>query len=629
MVAQGYEKLSGFMRQQARLESAQRAEKRAEKWAHTLRTADNRFAFFRFSSTLVLLALFFSYSSGGRSTLLIFYAVMFFLLYSLLVSLVHQRIQKKQKMWEALRLSYQSTVVRMERRFSDLEGLVPSWSKEINRAPPHHPYASDLDVNASLFLFLNSCTTKEGGVELLRLLLNAGLVPENSEMVFKRSQLAVTLGKQKKLLRKLECLKFNEVLFYSLRKGNNNTHEEGEKPTSSLGCAIYAIFCVGLWGLLLFPAFIHFIKTSSMQGVVEPLVVYTLFLMIGGFVYAPVTTQAERLAVNLRVLKEIISFLRVQSVESLPFSFLKRSSLFKIKEYCFYHDLLSLRGNPIFWIMLHLFFPFDAVLTLILQWKNKRMQELYPVFKNELAAFDVACAFARVQIENVGMHFLAEIPHSQSDHNRVEWVDLGHPLIPAQKRVSNSLTLERKSPAVLLTGSNMAGKSTFLRTLGVNVLLANMGAPVCASVFRAPHFKLLCAIRIDDSLSEGTSYFYAEVKRLKFILTALETPEKAEKSLFLIDEIFKGTNNKERFIGSKSILYALFQTGAFGLVSTHDLALSGIEKEDGRLRNMHFREHVEHGALAFDYLLREGPCPTTNALQIMKQEGLPLLEGIL
>lgn len=613
-------------KQQIRFESVERARARAEKCTHKLAVADNRFAFFRFSSILILIALFFAYASE-LSTRLIFCVSLGFLLYFLVVSCVHQQIQKKQKMWKALCLSYQSTLARMERNFSALAELAPSWSKEINQAPAQHPYAFDLDVNSSFFLFLNSCTTQEGGEELLRLLLTSGLTPEKAEAIAQRSQISVTLVKYKKLLRKLECLKFNESLYASLQKSiSNKKRDDKEQTKSSLAVTLYAVFSVGLWIVLLLPALMRFAQTANTQALIEPLIIYTLFLMIGGFVYRSVTTQAELLSVNLRILKEVVSFLKVQKTEALPFWFLKKSSLFKIKEYCFYYDLLSLRGNPIFWILLHLFFPFDAVLTLILERKNRSMQALYPVFQNELAMLDVTAAFARVQIENEGMHFLIKIPHTQANSNCVEWTQMGHPLIPAQKRVCNSFTLERSTPAILLTGSNMAGKSTFLRTLGVNVLLANMGAPVCATTFRAPHFKLLCAIRIDDSLSDGTSYFYAEVKRLRSILTALENPKEAERSLFLIDEIFKGTNNKERFIGSKSILYALFKTGAFGLVSTHDLALSNIEQEDSRLRNMHFREHIENGVLAFDYLLRDGPCPTTNALQIMKQEGIPLVD---
>jgi len=182
---------------------------------------------------------------------------------------------------------------------------------------------------------------------------------------------------------------------------------------------------------------------------------------------------------------------------------------------------------------------------------------------------------------------------------------------------------------VLLTGSNMSGKSTFLRTLGVNIVLANMGAPVFAKRLVVPHnLELFCAIRIDDSLSDATSYFYAEVKRLKVIVDSLKDRDLNKRPvLFLVDEIFRGTNNKERFIGSWHLLKSFLKQGAFGVVSTHDLALAELEKNDSRLVNMHFKEDIVAQELEFNYTLRHGPSPTTNALFIMRKEGLPIPEN--
>ena len=173
----------------------------------------------------------------------------------------------------------------------------------------------------------------------------------------------------------------------------------------------------------------------------------------------------------------------------------------------------------------------------------------------------------------------------------------------------------------------MSGKSTFLRSLGLNCVLYNVGGPVCAQAMDAPPCLVLCAIRVEDSLSNATSYFYAEVKRLASILKALSHGSRPQ-ALYLVDEIFKGTNNKERIWGSSFVIQALLESGAFGMVSTHDLALAQLEAKDGRILNCHFKESVEGGALVFDYTLRAGPCPTTNALHIMRQEGLPVPEHI-
>jgi DNA mismatch repair ATPase MutS len=169
----------------------------------------------------------------------------------------------------------------------------------------------------------------------------------------------------------------------------------------------------------------------------------------------------------------------------------------------------------------------------------------------------------------------------------------------------------------------MSGKSTFLRTVGINLCLAQAGAPVCASLFEWAWVRLATCIRVDDSLEAGLSFFYAEVKRLKSLLDA--TTDRAQPPvLFLIDEIFKGTNNRERLIGSRSYISALSQSNGFGLVTTHDLELTDLDKTVPGLRNAHFQETVEAGSLQFDYKLKPGPCPTTNALRIMELEGLPV-----
>jgi DNA mismatch repair ATPase MutS len=200
---------------------------------------------------------------------------------------------------------------------------------------------------------------------------------------------------------------------------------------------------------------------------------------------------------------------------------------------------------------------------------------------------------------------------------------LGHPLIQPNIRVANDICLAGIGTIYLITGSNMSGKSTFLRTIGINVCLAQAGAPVCAATFDWSWSRLACCIRVNDSLDAGLSFFYAEVKRLKTILDTTQDPD-APPVLFLIDEIFKGTNNRERLIGSRAYITALSGENGFGLVSTHDLELTDMEKEIASLTNAHFQETVSAGALQFDYRLRPGPCPTTNALRIMELEGLPV-----
>ncbi len=171
----------------------------------------------------------------------------------------------------------------------------------------------------------------------------------------------------------------------------------------------------------------------------------------------------------------------------------------------------------------------------------------------------------------------------------------------------------------------MAGKSTFLRTVGVNLCLAYAGAPVNADSLQLSLFRVFTCIKVSDSVQDGLSYFYAEVKRLKALLSATER-EEDYPVLFLIDEIFRGTNSRERHIGSRAYIRALSNRKTIGLVATHDLELVKLADEIPGVANFHFREEVREGRMVFDYQLRIGPCPTTNALQIMRLEGLPVDE---
>ena len=279
---------------------------------------------------------------------------------------------------------------------------------------------------------------------------------------------------------------------------------------------------------------------------------------------------------------------------------------------------ISVKAHPLVHLALNAVCPWDLFFAFRLRQFQERAKMRLPVWLDRLAEIEAASALATFAY----LHPDYAWPTPTSSIG-VRSRSLSHPLIPTATRVSNDLVLEGLGTIHLITGSNMSGKSTFLRTIGINVCLAQAGAPVCASSFTWSWSRLACCIRINDSLDAGLSYFYAEVKRLKMILHA--TADKASPPvLFLIDEIFKGTNNRERLIGSRSYIRALAAGNGYGLVSTHDLELTDLENTIPSLSNAHFQETVSNGALAFDYRLRPGSCPTTYALRIMELEGLPV-----
>ena len=198
--------------------------------------------------------------------------------------------------------------------------------------------------------------------------------------------------------------------------------------------------------------------------------------------------------------------------------------------------------------------------------------------------------------------------------------ELGHPLIPVARCVRNTVRLGDGTRVLLVSGSNMSGKSTLLRTVGINAVLAMAGAPIRGKSLRVSPLRLGTRLRSSDSLQEGRSNFYTEILRVRqiFALTEGETP-----LLFLLDELLEGTNSHDRCMGAEGLLRQLVERHAVGLVTTHDLALTEITATlDGAIRNAHFEDQIANGEMSFDYKLRDGVVPKSNALELMRWIGL-------
>jgi DNA mismatch repair ATPase MutS len=222
------------------------------------------------------------------------------------------------------------------------------------------------------------------------------------------------------------------------------------------------------------------------------------------------------------------------------------------------------------------------------------------------------------------------LPAIDPSADRVEAKEIGHPLIPGDKRVTNDVEVGPPSTFLLVTGSNMSGKSTLLRSIGVNVVLANAGGPVCAQALTLPPVALWTSMRIEDSLEMGVSYFMAELQRLKAVVEAAHTVRAGgeRRLLYLLDEILQGTNTAERQIAARRIILHLVHEGAIGAVSTHDLNLAENPEVAEAARLVHFTETIHRGPegleMTFDYKLRPGIATSTNALKLMEIVGLDL-----
>lgn len=287
-------------------------------------------------------------------------------------------------------------------------------------------------------------------------------------------------------------------------------------------------------------------------------------------------------------------------------------------------------------------------LEALVGWAAARQNALVRVVANVLLLWDLWCAWAldrwRAQtghhvatwLDALGeMEALVSLATFAYEHPDFAWPELvegevcfeaealGHPLVAPDQRVCNDVRLGKQPQVLMVTGSNMSGKSTMLRSIGVNAVLAQAGAPVCSRALRMSELSLRSSIRVDDSLEQGVSHFFREVQKLKRVVDALH--DESPPLLFLLDEVLHGTNSRERVIGASEVVKQLVAGGAIGAVSSHDLGLVALEAQTGgKVRNVHFEEHVEDGTMGFDFVMKDGPVRTSNALRLMRMVGLDI-----
>jgi DNA mismatch repair ATPase MutS len=211
-------------------------------------------------------------------------------------------------------------------------------------------------------------------------------------------------------------------------------------------------------------------------------------------------------------------------------------------------------------------------------------------------------------------------PEMKEGSYTIDGKNIGHPLVPDHKRVCNDFLLQGKGNIVVVTGSNMSGKSTFLRTIGINSVLCKIGAPVCATEMKSSGFKIFTSMRTHDNLEENISSFYAELKRIGFLLNYISD---GSPVLFLLDEILKGTNSVDRHKGAEALIMQLSQLNSFGLVSTHDLELGKLD-DSNLIKNYSFNSQIQGDEILFDYKLQKGLCYSFNASKLMESIGIKI-----
>ena len=248
------------------------------------------------------------------------------------------------------------------------------------------------------------------------------------------------------------------------------------------------------------------------------------------------------------------------------------------------------------------------------QWKKKYGGH----FKDWIDAvheFDAIANLASYAFSNPDYCF----PNISEEKFALKSEDLGHPLIKSSSRISNDFESMGAGSLALVTGSNMSGKSTFLRTIGVNLVLAQMGAPVCAKKFEFSLTQIYTSMRTQDNLEESVSSFYAELRRIRNLLDLVG---EGSPVFYMLDEILKGTNSDDRHHGGVHLIKQLTDSNSMGLISTHDLQLSELAKNIKNISNYSFNNSIENDEIVFDYKLTPGPCKSFNASKLMEKMGI-------
>lgn len=521
----------------------------------------------------------------------------------------HSKLRFKKSFTEQkLRLN-ESQLRVLEQNFSDFDG-----GKEFQN--PEHPFSYDLDLfgEQSIFQMLNRTSTIQGKNALAESLQNPLL---DANAIIKRQESA-------KELSKMLNFRQNFYAFGSLnikKKAEKNTELDSwidEKPQIPNG------------------KFLRIIAILLSVFALSVLVLYSLGIISYGFLMLNIAINLGVVASQFKKIDKLYKKLETQHgnlkkqhriIELIENQQFKSGKLKTIHQQLFHSgasasshfkklqsllDKVELRYNQLAFFFLNAFFLWDIHISLSLEsWKQKNLA-YFSHWMEVIAEIDMLNSLA-------DLHF--NFPHfafpSFSGENLIQAENLTHPLLEQNSRISNNITLKNWGDIFIITGSNMSGKSTFLRSLGVNLVLAQIGAPVCASKMDLQLFRLYTSMRTSDSLVNSKSYFFAELQRLQKITKA---SQQEENVLIILDEVLKGTNSGDKLNGSLALVKRLSGLNVAGFIATHDLKLGELEEKfPEKIQNYSFEVEIIDDELVFDYKIRRGVCKTKNAEFMMRK----------
>ena len=489
----------------------------------------------------------------------------------------------------------------------------------IEMLPAIHDYAHDLDIfgRASIYQYVNRTTSDQGHQKLSGWLLH----PSGHTAIKERQEAVKELTDQYIWRQQLHAYGLANKVTSNTQQRITNWQQE---PDRFMGKN-------WKWIRFIFPAFILSALGCTLAGLLPSPIFFGLFfifLVVGLLISRrvnPIYLQLDKIVKQAETMSYSMAWIEKHSFDASLLRSIKSQystgSSMASDELTALKELLvrlELRLNPILFILLNTLLLWDLQQVLALEkWKNKNAGNI-PGWFEALGNIEALNTLATISFNHPQWVF----PELEDRHGTLIADEVGHPLIPADKRVCSSFTTSGTAKLALITGSNMAGKSTFLRSVGVNIVLAMMGAPVCATRFTVSDMRVISSMRIADNLEENTSTFYAELKKLKYIIDAVN---RHEHVFLLLDEILRGTNSLDRQIGSKALIRQLINQDAVGMLATHDLELADLIKDyPVNIHNYHFDVQVDNEELYFDYKLKEGVCKSLNASILMKKIGIEM-----
>lgn len=483
-----------------------------------------------------------------------------------------------------------------------------------------HAFSSDLDLfgQNSLFQMINATVTYFGRIKLKKMLVNpnkdvssiklrqVAIKELSNKYQWRQNFLAQSLLNKNSMIDPLSLIKWNKEkpLYFN----NKIIKYIRFLPIVTISFIIGSLFFKlqnYYWIVcIILQFFILCINVTKISNLLNSVYIHKKSIET----YGKLLQLIEEEKFSSKYLKELQQRLKLN--QTLP-------AYHRVKEFSSIMDMLTYRRMQLY-IFFDILTLWDYQCVIALEnWKIKYGQ-YFDVWLDVISEIEALSSFAILDFEHPDWTY----PVINEDDKCIIAKEVGHPLIFQKIRVNNSIEIKKPNTIALITGSNMSGKSTFLRTIGINLVLAYAGAPVCANIFECYSMEIYTSMRVKDQLEENISSFYAELKRIKKILDSIK---KGEKVFFLLDEIFKGTNSKDRLVGAKTLIKFLGEKKALGLISTHDIELGSLEEQKGYfIKNYHFEEYYKDNKICFDYILKKGLSSTFNAIYLMKQIGIEI-----